>query len=116
MIITLPKPPSVNHIYGLSSRSGKAISYITKKGKNWFEEAGWLLKSQWRKKTITGNVGIYITLYCIRQDIDGILKPVLDLLQKMRVYENDNQVDFLQIKKVKVSHKKDEKIELEIQF
>lgn len=114
MIISLPKPPSTNHIYAYTNRGGFARSYITKRGKDWFFEAGLLLKSQWKKDTIRGELSVDIHLYCIRQDIDGIIKPILDLLQDCLVIENDNQVTLLQVNKIKVGHRKDERVEVVI--
>lgn len=113
-VITLPKPPSTNHIYAYTNRGGFARSYITKRGKDWFLEAELLLKSQWKNDIIKDNLGVHINLYCIRQDIDGIIKPILDLLQNCFVIENDNQITFLQVSKIKVGHRKDEKVEVVI--
>jgi Holliday junction resolvase RusA-like endonuclease len=115
MKITLPKPPPTNHLYAISCRSGRALMYKTQRGKDWIEECLWLIKSQWRKKTITCDVGIYIVAYiCGRGDIYNVVKPILDVLQEGNVIENDNQVDFLQVRKEKVKHKKQEKIEVEL--
>lgn len=83
MVITLPKPPSVNQIYGLTSRGSFARSYMTKAGVDWFESAGNLLKKQLHnRKSIDADVELWINLYTSRahQDIDNILKPTLDLL------------------------------------
>ena len=101
--ITLNKPPSINHIYGYTSRGGFARSYITKEGKNWFEEAGEDLHKQWKRKTsIKNEVEVFIELYtAYRQDVDNILKPILDLLQKENVIENDSQVTTLNVQKYK---------------
>lgn len=113
--ITLPKPPSVNNYWKYVFLRGKPRVYISKNGQDWIEEAGWRLKSQWRKKTIKGPISLYIKLYfCGRYDIDNGNKALFDLLTKMKVIEDDDQIDFLQIEKIKVKHRKDEKVELEI--
>jgi crossover junction endodeoxyribonuclease RusA len=103
MTFTLPKPPSINHIYGYTSKGGYARSYVTKEGKVWFEEAGYAIKSQTRKrKPITSDLEISIYLYTARkQDVDNILKPILDLLQKQGVIENDAQIYRLLVEKFK---------------
>lgn len=115
MIFTFRKPPSINHIYGYTCQRGFARSYITKEGKDWFEEASLLLKTQWNKITFTEPCGVRIILYTNRmtQDVDNILKPTLDLLQKTGVVTNDNLVWDLHIKKEKVA-KDEEKIVIEI--
>ena len=99
--IILPKPPSINHIYGFTSRGGFARSYITKIGREWFEVAGEKIKQQWKKRTpITKDIEVFIELFTSRrQDIDNILKPILDLLQKNGVIENDSQIVVLNVEK-----------------
>lgn len=101
MKITLPKPPSINHIYGFTSRGGFARSYITKVGKTWFDEAGYRLKEQVLPgDSITQNLTLSVELYTARrQDVDNILKPLLDLLQKQAVIENDSQIYKLTVEK-----------------
>lgn len=112
---TLPKPPSINHIYGYVCQKGFARSYITKEGRLWFEEAGYKLKAQMKKKVaIETPCEIWIELYtCRTQDLDNILKPILDLLQKQGVVKNDNQFYKLDVEKYKVT-KEEERIELQI--
>ena len=112
-MITLSRPPSLNHLYG---RNGHR-TYITPKGKAWFEEAGWQLKSQWKKKTIMGDVALYIMYYyCGRFDWDNGNKALSDLFTKMGVYKDDKQVNFAQIQLVKVPHREDQKVEVEIDY
>ncbi len=101
MKIILPKPPSINHIYGFTSRGGFARSYITKIGKTWFDEAGYKLKEQILPgDSITQTLCISIELHTARrQDVDNILKPLLDLLQKQAIIENDAQIYKLTVEK-----------------
>lgn len=115
MKANLPKPPSINHIYGYTCQKGFARSYITQEGRLWFAEAGYKLKSQWKKKkTITTPCEIWIDLFTCRvQDVDNVLKPILDLLQKNEVVKNDNLFYKLDIEKHKVP-KGEERIELQI--
>ena len=116
MEATLPKPPSVNHIYGYTSKGGYARSYITKEGRAWFQEAGILLKKQIRKrKPIESHVEVFIELHTayFRQDVDNILKPILDLLEKNRIIKNDNLVIKLDVEKFKCK-KVDQKVVVEI--
>jgi Holliday junction resolvase RusA-like endonuclease len=115
MKATLPKPPSINHIYGYTCQKGFARSYITQEGRLWFQEASLRLQAQRdSKKTIETPCEIWIDLYTCRvQDVDNILKPILDLLQKNGVVKNDNLFYKLDVEKYKVA-KEDERIELEI--
>jgi len=113
MKITLPKPPSTNHIYKFTSQGGFARSYISKEGNLWFSNAGLILKSHY-KTCYDGPVSFYIKLYCIRNDIDGIIKPTLDLFQKTGIIKNDRQVMFLQIEKIIIHKAYDEKLEIEL--
>lgn len=115
--IILPKPPSINHIYGYTAQGGFARSYITKEGKAWFEEAAWEIKTQWRKKTpIEIPCEIWIELHTSRisqQDGDNVLKPILDSMQKNGVIKNDALFYDIHISKKKVT-KAEERVEIEI--
>lgn len=135
MKLTLPKPPSVNQIYGLSNRGAFARSYMTKAGVDWFAKAGELLKKQvTTRKPIEAEVEVWIELYTSRdQDIDNICKPTLDLIagwclkcftkfssrktcvcgKNFSVLANDRQVVKLDVEKYKVK-KDEERIEIEI--
>lgn len=108
MKATLPKPPSINHIYGYSARGGYARSYITKEGKDWFENAGKLLKKQWKKrKMMEEQCEVWVELHTSRrQDVDNIAKPLLDLLVKTGYLKDDSLIYKLDIEKFKV--KRDE--------
>lgn len=117
--ITLPPPPSVNHLYGMNlikTPSGKSryIKYIKPEGKTWLEEAGWLIKSQVKLKKPIKECQIKITLYTIRMDLDNILKGLLDCLSHNRIIENDRYVEELHLKKVKVKKKEEEKVEVKV--
>jgi len=111
-IITLPKPPSINHMYG---RSGHR-TYITDDGNAWILEAGAMLNSQWKRRTpIEDEVSFYVKLYiCGRGDIDNYNKALFDLFMKQGVIVDDSQIMFLQIEKIMVKHRKDQKVEVEI--
>lgn len=117
LIFTLPKPPSTNHIYGYSARGGHARSYITAEGKAWFEEAGYIVNIQNKgKKMLSCHLGFEVNLYTAYytiQDIDGILKPTLDLFQKQGVIENDNLILDLHVHKYKTTKDK-ERVEVTI--
>lgn len=115
MILEVSIPPSVNHLYGKTKRG---ITYISKKGKDWFEESQWLVKSQLGEwETISGHVSVDVTMYtCVRRDVDNIGKATLDLLGKnyLRIVADDDQVTDLRIRKIKVAHHVDEKLIVEL--
>ncbi|MCR4345250.1 MAG: RusA family crossover junction endodeoxyribonuclease [Candidatus Scalindua sp.] len=112
MLITLPKPPSVNSMY----RHNGNHTYITPDGVAWRIRAGYALNAQYKKKTpLRGDLSVYVTLYiCGRGDIDNFNKGLLDLFTKHEVWEDDSQIVFLQLQKIKVKHRTDEKVEVEI--
>lgn len=91
MKFTLTKPPTTNHIYGITARGGFAQMYITKEGKDWFLETQQEIRKQrTRVSPITSECEIWITVYTsTRRDADGSVKPILDALQKNEVIEND---------------------------
>jgi Holliday junction resolvase RusA-like endonuclease len=112
MTFTLRKPPSINHIYGFTSKGGFARSYITKVGKAWFAVAEKKIHDENPDPMITAPVSLKIALYTARvQDIDNILKPILDVLQKAQVIKNDNQIYSLHVEKIR-SKISDERVEV----
>lgn len=79
------------------------------------EEAGKQLLKQIKRKTpIDTPCEIWIELYTCRiQDLDNILKPLLDLLQKNGIVKNDNLFYKLDVEKIKCK-KEEERVEFEI--
>lgn len=116
MKFTLPKPPTINHIYGFTSRGAYARSYITKVGQIWFNAVAEIYKKEYRRKSpIDVEVEVFITLHTAyyRQDVDNIAKPILDSLQKNGILVNDSLVYKLDIEKYKCS-KEEQRVEVEI--
>lgn len=113
--MTLPKPPSINHLYNVTCRGGFPHFYIGAKGKAFFEEAGYIVKAAFKhRKPYAGDITLYLTLYTARtSDLDNVFKATQDLLQKTGIIKNDRQITFFQGIKIKVKPK-DEKIEIEI--
>ena len=110
MKFTLPLPETTNAIY----RSGLGGWYKSAKAKTWENRAGWELKRQWNKQKILGDVSVGIVFYLKRdRDIDGSIKPTLDLLERTGVIENDKYVQALIVEKKKTRGKP--KMEVEIQ-
>ena len=76
--------------------------YKDQDAKDWEVEAGWEIKRQWRGKAYEGPVMVILQFfYPTSLDIDAGIKITLDLLQKMCVYLNDSQVEFMIVRKEK---------------
>lgn len=93
--VHIPRPPSLNHNHSNNGRGGrhKAGRYD-----DWIKRAGWALNPQtagW--VMLTEPVKIAIQVNKDKADIDNLLKPAFDLLQKHRVFENDSQVTELHV-------------------
>ena len=106
-IIIKTPPISVNKLYG-------GRKYVTKEGKVAKEGMGWEVKSQWKKKPITGDVSILIYLYMKdkRSDIDNVLKGLLDCMTGI-VWQDDKQIIELHV--FKYIDRTCPRIELEIE-
>lgn len=109
MKISLPLPPTTNHIYG---RSGNR-TYMKKKAKDWKTECSWTIKQTWRPKpTLKGDVKVKVTYYLKRdRDLDGGNKLLFDTMEGI-VYENDKQI--VQINLYKEWDKENPRIEVEV--
>ena len=110
MKFTIPKPPSVNHLYGLHGH----IKYITRAGKEWFEEAGWRIREQTTIGVPMRECEIKMTAYIIQGDWDNLLKATFDLMTKMGIVEDDKFIMKGIMEKVVVHHRKDEHLDIEI--
>jgi Holliday junction resolvase RusA-like endonuclease len=87
LTFNLPEPPSVNRFKNFHRTDGAYPA--------WKTAAGWEIKLQAGKiVTILGPVQVDMT-FARGGDIDNRVKPLLDLLQYMRVIENDKQVERL---------------------
>lgn len=85
LTFSLPEPPSVNRFKNFH-RTGGAYP-------KWKEAAGWEIKAQRHgATTLRGAVAVEMT-FARGADLDNKIKPLLDLLQYMRVFENDKQVE-----------------------
>ena len=87
----LPEPPSVNR-YKRVSMNGKL--YSTKKYLEWKKAAGWELLAQRigaPRKVLAGDLFVEM-VFARRGDLDNRIKPLLDLLQDVGIYANDEQV------------------------
>ena len=92
--ISLPFPPSVNHIYN-HTRNG---TYLKDEVKIYRKEVFVLLHG--RKRDKFGKDRLRVTLFIFppderKRDLDNLGKVILDSLEKNEVYENDSQIDLL---------------------
>lgn len=84
-------PPTLNK----STRFAGGRAYKTKRYKDWMEEQQWSIKNQIRKFKYDPVKAPYIIgiVWFVpdnrRRDPDNIMKPVLDVLQKAGVFEDD---------------------------
>lgn len=90
MIYNLPLPPTgINHAY----HTNNGRWFKDHKLHDWEEES--LYKLRGKIKPTEGQVQIDLTFYDKdkrRRDIDGRIKPVLDLFQKAGLYLDDNLI------------------------
>lgn len=109
-IILLGNPISTNVIY----RRHKSIIYLSKEGKDLKNSYQWEAKSQFKKKPITSELEISVSLYFKdkrRRDIDNWCKILLDSLTGI-VWVDDSQIRKMTIKKL--MDKNNPRIELEV--
>jgi crossover junction endodeoxyribonuclease RusA len=93
--LELPVPPSVNNLFLTVGRHRvKSKRYCS-----WLTAAGWHLQAQ-RQGTIGGPWQCHITLPAtVRGDADNYAKPLLDLLVKHSVVDDDRHCRRLTIEK-----------------
>jgi Holliday junction resolvase RusA-like endonuclease len=98
MLISIPSPPSANNLFfNLKGGKGRAI---TTTYRNWLTEAGWTLKQ--KRPEPFGKMLVQVAL-CVpndkRRDIDNFAKPILDLLVKQQIINDDRQVERLTVER-----------------
>lgn len=101
--LTLPYPPSMNTYWrnvpaGIyKGRSLRACTLLNAKARAYHEEVGYTLK---RIPKLLSKLVLEIAVIKPdkrKRDLDNLLKPILDTLQKCGVYEDDSQVVDLRI-------------------
>lgn len=97
--LTLPWPPSMNHYWKHAAIKGRAIVYVSKEGKAYRHVVGWSVKRENVTKML-GRIKLTVLAYPPdrrARDLDNILKSLLDALAAAGVYENDCQIDRLEV-------------------
>jgi crossover junction endodeoxyribonuclease RusA len=104
----LPWPPSVNHywritppIYSKRTRKHiKASIRVSSEGLKYRKTIIQLLRVQSYKPLGAARIGIFVYAYPPdnrKRDLDNILKSLLDALQKAAIYDDDSQIDDIQV-------------------
>jgi crossover junction endodeoxyribonuclease RusA len=95
--IELPWPPSVNRYW----RSVGAKTLISKEGRHYREFAeGFAWEQDRRAWPLKGRLRVVVTAFPPdrrRRDLDNILKSLLDTLEHIGLYEDDSQIDRLEV-------------------
>ena len=116
MGVILPLPPSANHytgyravpIYkhgvGVYDKGGKpkymVRAFTTHKGRAWMEAASLLLRGRMEPVEPKVRVGVEIVAGIdLRRDLDNVIKPVLDALQRAKVLPDDRYVDRIEARR-----------------
>jgi crossover junction endodeoxyribonuclease RusA len=102
LILKLPFPPTVNHVWKHACVKGKLRSYMTERGKAYRHECIILIKQQNRgSQPFTGRLHVTVELHVPndnrRRDIDNLAKAALDALTAGGVWNDDEQIDILHL-------------------
>jgi len=96
----LPFPPSVNTCW----RKGGNVTYLTKKGREYRSECvAAIAETIGSPAPLAGRIGVTIELTMPdrrRRDIDNHLKAPLDAIQESGLFADDEQIDFLQVRRM----------------
>mgnify|MGYP001134843730 CR=1 FL=1 len=99
IVLQLPFPPTVNHVWKHACRNGRLRNYMTDKGKAYRNEAILCItRQQAKNKQLTDRLDVTIELHAPdnkRRDIDNHAKSVLDALTIAGTWQDDEQVDKL---------------------
>lgn len=85
----LPLPPTTNATY----KVGNKVMYKSDEAQTWALEAFAAIKSKIHLRFTELPVHVKLIFHLKRdRDVDGSVKPVLDVLQNAQVFNNDKQV------------------------
>lgn len=93
--LALPYPPSVNHYW----RRVGARTLISREGRRYRARVASLLASR-RAEPLRGSLYVHVAVHppdFRRRDLDNAMKALLDALAHGGVYEDDGQIDRLEI-------------------
>ena len=96
-------PPTINTYWRYKlSKHGSPLIYVTEKGQKYKRDGYIRLAEQNVPKGMAGRVEVIIDAYPPdrrKRDIDNITKVILDVLQDYGVFDDDEQVDILTIRR-----------------
>lgn len=102
----LPMPPSVNHYWGKSVKSGGGRKYVhvylTAKAKKFRTSVIAYVAGLNGIRTHQGRIKAVVTLHGATKrnfDVDNFMKGIGDALTHARVYRDDSQIDELVVKR-----------------
>lgn len=113
-LILKGNPQSTQHIYKMTCRGKFATMYMSKEGKDLKESYQWQLKSQYKKKPLTGEIDLRVELFFgddRKRDIDNYNKILLDSMSGI-IFEDDSQIQSLLI--IKNKDKRNPRIEIQV--
>jgi Holliday junction resolvase RusA-like endonuclease len=99
-VFTIPLPPGLNNMYPTVIVKGRARRVLSGRGKAWKKAATEIIKQVqtdlgYEKWDGPVSVGITVWRDNVRSDLDGFIKPVLDVLKGL-CYNDDKQVVAIQ--------------------
>ncbi len=111
MQVILGNPPSKSNCYKIVTIRGHGSLAKTDK-LNKYRESFFMQCGEYRNKMITGFFELYINAYLtsLSQDLDNILKEILDSLAACNAIKNDNRCVKI------VAHKFQDKVNPRIEF
>ena len=90
--LTLPFPPTVNHMWGFSGKR-KFLKKEAHEFRRIVQDAAIEANAK-----ISGRIAIFVALYAPtkrKYDLDNRIKALLDALEHAGVFLNDEQIDFI---------------------
>ena len=100
LTLTLPWPPSLNRYWRHSGRDGIQRTHISDEGRRYRSKVALIARSRRRGPVLRGRVSVVILAYPPnrrRHDLDNLFKVLLDALGRGMVYEDDSQIQDLEI-------------------
>jgi crossover junction endodeoxyribonuclease RusA len=101
MRLALPYPPSVNHYWRMVRTRHGCRVLISREGRAYRTEVGSILAAAGVRR-MNGRLDVCVTVHPPdrrRRDLDNAMKALLDALEHGGAYEDDSQIDHLDIRR-----------------